>query len=377
MTNTVIENKPVSAQQLWFTGVEQVEVREQLLSAPGAAELLVEVECSAISAGTEMLVYRGQIPNDMALDASIAALRDQQQNQQQDQQQYPLQYGYASVGIIKAVGVNVDAALLGQRVFAFQPHASHFIATLAEIIPVPADIAAEDAVFLPNMETAVNLIQDGSPALGERVVVLGQGIVGLLLAHLLAQFPLAQLHGVDAIPLRRERALRLGLDAVSDPFSVADINALRQQLTGVASTIEASHGAANSGTKKNTGADLIYEVSGAPDALNLAIELSGFASRIVIGSWYGNKTAAIALGGNAHRNRLTITTSQVSSLAPELSGRWDKKRRFELSWQMLRNLRPSQLITHRAPLAEAPALYQRLHQAPAEILQAIFSYSHS
>jgi NADPH:quinone reductase-like Zn-dependent oxidoreductase len=117
MTDIVIEKLLVRAQQLWFTGVEQIEVREQILSAPGADELLVEVECSAISAGTEMLVYRGQIPNDMALDASIAAL--------QDQQQYPLQYGYASVGIIKTVGVNVDATLLGQRVFAFQPHASH------------------------------------------------------------------------------------------------------------------------------------------------------------------------------------------------------------------------------------------------------------
>jgi len=357
MMDTLIEQATVRAQQLWFTGVEHVEVREHVFAAPSADELLVEVECSAISAGTEMLVYRGQVPRDMALDANITALRDQQQNQQ-----YPLQYGYASVGIIKTVGVNVDAALLGQRVFAFQPHASHFITTLANVIPVPADIAAEDAVFLPNMETAVNLVQDGSPALGERIVVLGQGIVGLLLTHLLAQFPLTQLHALDTIPLRRERALQLGVNNVFDPFSVADISALKQQLTSA---------------ENNKGADLIYEVSGAPDALNLAIELSGFSSRIVIGSWYGNKTAAIALGGDAHRNRLKITTSQVSSLAPELSGRWDKSRRFALSWQMLRNQRPSQLITHRVPLSDAPVLYQRLHQSPAEILQAVFSYSHS
>ncbi|WP_331351688.1 zinc-binding alcohol dehydrogenase [Cellvibrio sp. UBA7671] len=354
MTNTLIKQHSVHAQQLWFTGVEQVAVREHILAALCADELLVEVECSAISAGTEMLVYRGQIPNDMALDATITAL--------QDQQQYPLQYGYASVGIVKTIGINVDAKWLGQRVFAFQPHVSHFITTPANLIPVPADIAAEDAVFLPNMETAVNLIQDGSPALGERVVVLGQGIVGLLLANLLAQFPLAQLHAVDAMPLRRERALQLGVNNVFDPFSSADTRALKQQLTVA---------------ENNKGADLIYEVSGAPDALNLAIGLSGFASRIVIGSWYGNKTAAIALGGEAHRNRLKITTSQVSSIAPELSGRWDKTRRFDLSWQMLRNLHPSQLITHRFPLSDAPALYQRLHQSPAEILQAIFSYSHS
>ncbi|MDR7090217.1 zinc-dependent alcohol dehydrogenase [Cellvibrio fibrivorans] len=354
MTNTLIKQHSVHAQQLWFTGVEQVEVRGHIFAAPRADELLVEVECSAISAGTEMLVYRGQIPNDMALDATITAL--------QDQQQYPLQYGYASVGIVKTIGTNVDTKWLGQRVFAFQPHSSHFIATPANLIPVPADIAAEDAVFLPNMETAVNLIQDGSPALGERVVVLGQGVVGLLATHLLTQFPLADLLCVDAIPLRRERALQLGVNKVFDPFSTADISALKQQLTAAENV---------------KGADLIYEVSGAPDALNLAIALSGFSSRIVIGSWYGNKAATIALGGDAHRNRLKITTSQVSSLAPELSGRWDKTRRFEMSWHMLRNLRPSQLITHRVPLSDAPALYQRLHQSPAEILQAIFSYSNA
>lgn len=350
MTDISSAATAAQAQQLWFTGVGQVAVREQPLAAPAAGELLVEVECSAISAGTEMLVYRGQIPNDMALDANIAAL--------QDQQTYPLQYGYASVGRVKLIGADVDASWLGQRVFAFQPHASHFIATPANVIPVPVDITAENAVFLPNMETAVNLVQDGNPALGERVVVLGQGIVGLLLANLLSQFPLAQLHGVDALPLRRARALQIGVNTVFDPFSAADISELKQQL--------------NRAT--NPGADLIYEVSGAPAALNLAIELSGFASRIVIGSWYGNKNSTVALGGNAHRNRLTITTSQVSSLAPELSGRWDKTRRFELTWQMLRRLQPQQLISHRVPLAEAGSLYAELDQQPENILQAVFVY---
>lgn len=350
MTDIAIASTAAQAQQLWFTGVGQVAVREQHLAAPAAGELLVEVECSAISAGTEMLVYRGQIPNDMALDANITAL--------QEQQAYPLQYGYASVGRVKLIGADIDASWLGQRVFAFQPHASHFIATPTNVIPVPADITAENAVFLPNMETAVNLIQDGNPALGERVVVLGQGIVGLLLANLLAQFPLVQLHGVDALPLRRARALQLGVKTVFDPFSAADISELKQQL--------------NSAT--NPGADLIYEVSGATAALNLAIDLSGFASRIVIGSWYGNKNSTVALGGNAHRNRLKITTSQVSSLAPELSGRWDKTRRFELTWQMLRRLQPQQLISHRVPLAEAGSLYAELDQQPENILQAVFVY---
>jgi 2-desacetyl-2-hydroxyethyl bacteriochlorophyllide A dehydrogenase len=345
------------AHQLWFTGINQVEIRKQLLITPNSGEVLVQVDCSAISAGTEMLVYRGQIPAQMSLDATFNTL--------QNQANYPLQYGYACVGRIKQVGSDVDASWLGKRVFAFQSHASHFITTPANVIPIPDDISSEDALFLANMETAVNLVQDANPALGERVVVLGQGIVGLLLVNLLARFPLAQLNAVDAIALRRQSALQLGAQRVFDPFSATDISELKQQLH-VASDI--------SNNTSITGADLVYEVSGAPEALNLAIELSGFASRIVIGSWYGNKTSAIALGGEAHRNRLRITTSQVSSIAPELSGRWDKSRRFVLTWAMIRALRPSQLITHRAELNDAQTLYQRLHQAPDEILQAIFHY---
>ena len=352
MTNMSDEKKNSCIEQLWFTGVEQVEVREQPVRRLHADELFIGVECSAISAGTEMLVYRGQIPREMPLDATIDTL--------QHQSQYPLQYGYASVGRVTHVGSKIAASWLGRRVFSFQPHASHFITRLDNLISVPDDICAEDAVFLPNMETAVNLVQDGKPALGERVVVLGQGIVGLLLSSVLAQFPLAQLHGVDAIRLRRERALQLGVSAGFDPFAVQDVQALQQQLNYGQTT---------------QGADLIYEVSGAPDALHLAIELSGFASRIVIGSWYGNKSAAIALGGDAHRNRLQISTSQVSSLAPELSGRWDKTRRFELCWRMLRKVQPSRLITHRAPLRDAPAVYQLLHQAPEQTLQAVFTYA--
>lgn len=341
----------VPVQQLWFTDTHKVEIRSAQLTSPGAGELLVAVDCSAVSAGTEMLVYRGQIPADMALDASLDSL--------QDRPAFPLQYGYASAGRVVSVGEGVDSVWLDKRVFSFQPHASQFIATPDSVIAIPDDITSEAAVFLPNMETAVNLIQDGKPALGERVVVVGQGIVGLLLSSVLTQFPLAQLNALDAITLRRERAAQLGVDQLFDPFSKADIIELKKQLFS---------------PDGNKGADLIYEVSGAPQALNLAIELSGFASRIVIGSWYGSKTAAVALGGDAHRNRLKITTSQVSSLAPELSGRWDKARRFELTWQMLRQLNPQQFITHRIAIADAQSLYQRLHESPEDILQAIFYY---
>ena len=334
----------VLAQQLWFTAPQQVEVREQQLSVPTAGEVLVQTLCSAISAGTELLVYRGQLPADISLDATLANL--------QQSTAYPLQYGYASVGRVVALGREVDASWRDALVFAFQPHASHFLTTPANLIRVPDGIEPEAALFLANMETAVNLVQDGQPAIGEKVVVLGQGIVGVLLLQLLQQFPLAQLAAVDALADRRQRALAIGANTVADPTAVAE---LQHALS-------------------NNGADLVYEVSGVPTALNLAITLSGYASRIVIGSWYGNKSAAIELGGAAHRNRLQLITSQVSTLAPALSGRWDKQRRFDVAWQMIRQLNPQQWITQRAALTDASTLYQQIHNGRADLLQAVFTY---
>jgi 2-desacetyl-2-hydroxyethyl bacteriochlorophyllide A dehydrogenase len=339
------------AQQLWFTHAYNVELRAQALLPLKPGEVLIQTELSAVSAGTELLVYRGQIPAHMALDANLESL--------QQHPTYPLQYGYASVGRVVQITAEVDASWLGKRVFAFQPHASHFIATPANLISVPDDISAKAAVFLANMETAVNLVQDGKPGIGEQVVVLGQGIVGLLLSSVLAQYPLSKLTAIEGIAKRRQCALELGVAQAINPAAATEINQFKQQLVAA----------------KATGADLIYEVSGTPEALNLAIELSGFTSRIVIGSWYGNKSAAIAFGGDAHRNQLKMITSQVSNIAPELTGRWDKARRFELTWELIRKLKPEQLISHSVALTYAADLYRDLDQNPGEILQVVFTYA--
>lgn len=346
----------MKARQLWFTEPYRVEIRAQPLPAPGRGQLSVKTICSAISAGTEMLVYRGQLPSDISLDASLESL--------QRQVAYPLPYGYACVGRVEQTGADVDCSWQDRQVFSFQPHASHFIATPDQLIALPDDIEPEDAVFLANMETAVNLVLDGNPALGERVVVLGQGIVGLLLSSLLAQFPLAELYALDRIAERRNRAKQLGAHQVFDPGSDSQLGALKRALR---LPVDLS-------VTPDSGADLIYEVSGVPEALNLAIESCGYAGRIVVGSWYGNKSAHVQLGGVAHRNRIKLISSQVSSIAPELSGRWDKARRFQAAWHMIRKVRPQQLISHRVPLDQAGSIYRLLDQAPEPVLQAIFSY---
>lgn len=343
--NGINDNESVQASQVWFPAPFAVEIRDTELTLQAPEQVLVRTRYSAISAGSELLVYRGQLPEAMALDSSLDSL--------QQHSNFPLQYGYACVGEVVKTGQGVDPALLGRQVFSFQPHASHFLARSDELIPIPDDISLLDAVFLPNMETAVNLVHDGRPLLGERVAVVGQGIVGLLSTAVLSRIHLAELVAVDTRPERLVLASKLGAAAGLSP----DEASRRQD------------------GRASAAMDLVFELSGQPEALNLAIGLCGFASRIVIGSWYGNKSTPVELGGEAHRNRLQILTSQVSTLAPEYSGRWDKQRRFELVWDMLRVLQPRELISHMEPLRNAESLYAQLDNAQPDLIQAVFDYS--
>ena len=183
----------VSAKDLFFIAPKQIEIRETILPPLKDDEVLVETICSAISAGTEMLVYRNQFPHLKETYDSISS-----------DLKYPLTYGYACVGKVQEIGNAVKEEWKDRLVFSFQPHTSHFIAKIENLLPIPASLSPETACFLPNMETAVNLIQDGAPILGERVLVLGQGVVGLLTASLLSEFPLERLVVVDNFELRRK-----------------------------------------------------------------------------------------------------------------------------------------------------------------------------
>ncbi len=342
----------MNARQLYFVKPQQVEIREQALPALQPGQVLVQNLYSGISAGTEMLVYRGQLPSDMALDESLAAYNQQKIG-------YPLQYGYACVGRIQEVGKGVDSSWLGRAVFSFQPHASHQICELDAVIPLPEGTDLKEAVFLANMETAVNLVQDANPRLGERSVVLGQGIVGLLVTSILAEFPLAGHYAVETDKARQLLALQAGAEAAFSPAIRGEIDSLKKQLK-----LNESCG----------GADIVFELSGSPSALNLAIELCAYSGRIVVGSWYGTKSAEINLGERFHRNRLSIVSSQVSSIAPELSGRWDKERRFSVAWDMINKCQPAQLISHCLPFDDAAQAYKLLDEGAQDATQIIFDY---
>jgi len=337
----------VKQKTLYFTAPRQVELREETLPAPGADDVLVETICSAISAGTEMLIYQGRFPRDLETDSVISTLRGGFK--------YPLAYGYACVGKVVDVGKQVNSEWLGRSVFAFQPHTSYFVSKPESLFAIPDSLHPENACFLPNMETAVNLVQDGAPIFGERVLVLGQGVIGLLTTSLLAEFPLEVLVTADYYELRRKASLNLKVSDALDPNSENfrhDLSAYSQRKF-----------------------DLTFELSGSPATLNDALALTAFSGRIVIGSWYGEKQAKIDLGGAFHRSRIKLISSQVSTIAPELSGRWDKARRFEVAWQALEKIEPEKWITHRFSIDHAEEAYRLLDENPQETIQILVTYS--
>jgi 2-desacetyl-2-hydroxyethyl bacteriochlorophyllide A dehydrogenase len=310
-----------------------------------AGKLLVRTLTSAISAGTELLAFRGQIPPGTALDETLGSLGG-------GTFAYPFRFGYASVGEVTAAGAGVAPGWLGRRIFAFEPHASAFVAAPAEVMMVPEGLASERAVLLAHMETAVNLVLDGAPLLGEQALVIGQGTVGLLVSALLSRFPLAGLTVCEPLPLRSAAARALG----ARPVAVTGGSEEAVQAVGP------------------RGADLVFELSGNPAALDLAIAAAGHEARIVIGSWYGQKRASVDLGGRFHRRRLRLVSSQVSHIAPALSARWDRTRRFEAAWNALAEIDTLPLISHRFPFGDAQAAYELIDRHPERVLQVLLDH---
>jgi 2-desacetyl-2-hydroxyethyl bacteriochlorophyllide A dehydrogenase len=337
---------------LYFQKPFTCAIREEPLPEAREDQLLVQTHYSAISAGTEMLVFQGHFPAQETVDATLPAYVGRRF-------EYPLAYGYSCVGKVIAAGPLAESGWIGERVFAFQPHQSHFVVPAAELIRVPPEVADEDAVFLAGMETAVNLVMDGRPVIGERVMLLGQGIIGLLTTALLGRFPLGTLVVVERWPLRRQAALDLGARAA---WAGDEPDWTREAASALVRAD--SHG----------GADLLFELSGQPAMLDTAIEWAGFGGRIVVGSWYGTKAAAIDLGGRFHRNRLRLTASQVSTIAPGFSSSWTHRRRLDLAWELIAQVRPSHLVTHRFGIEAAQKAFEQVAERPQDTLQVLLTY---
>lgn len=329
----------------------KVSVVERPLPPPGPEQVLIRTRYSAISAGTESLIFRGRFPDGMNQDSTIASL--------QGAFEYPFAYGYALVGDIVETGSSVDREWRGRSVFAFHPHQDYAVVALRDVVPIPSRIDPRAAVFLPNMESAANFVMDAAPLIGERVMVFGLGVVGLLTTALLASFPLSMLVTADPLRERRQRSIDFGAHDTIDPADDEQFAGLQRALF-----------APDPG-----GLDLAVELSGNAHALNQAIQLTGFDGRIVVGSWYGRGTQALELGTHFHRRRIELKSSQVSTLDPRHSGRWNRQRRLDAVWDAIARVSPQTLITHRFAVGDCQRAFELASRPGDSALQIVFEYS--
>ena len=322
------------ARALFFVRPGTVELRREALAAE-AGKILVRSRLMGISHGTELLAFRGELPAGLEADASLKSLAGRLE--------YPLKYGYINCGVMDAPG--------GQRVFAFYPHQDLFYADPGELVALPAGVSDEQAVFLPNLETALGIVHDAGVRLGECVLVVGLGVVGLLTSALLLRSGIGELIAVEPHAMRREAASRLGCRALSP-----EEPRLRERIAELTG---------------GRGPDAAINVSGAEAGLQLALDTLCFEGTLVEASWYGARRVNLELGAAFHRRRLHLVSSQVSHVASALGPRWDKRRRLELALGLLPVLDPSGYITHRFPLERAQEAFELIDRHPERVLQVV------
>jgi 2-desacetyl-2-hydroxyethyl bacteriochlorophyllide A dehydrogenase len=327
---------------LWIEKPGEVSLREEEIGDPSEGQVLVRGLFSALSHGTERLIYLGQVEQDLNLDISIPSLNGRLT--------FPVKYGYSNAGVIEEVGEGLDKRLEGRKVFSYQPHQSYFLARLEDVFLLDPDVHLEDASLFPSVETAFALLLDGTPHIGESVLVLGQGSIGLLLTKLLSRTE-ASIVSADLYPKRRELSKSSGALLTLDPSS----ESFREKC------LEFTEG---------RGFDLIFEVSGNPEALGLAFSVAAFEADIVVGSWYGKKP--VNLGTAFHRGRFRLRSSQVSTLPSQLAGRWTKERRSKAAWKLLEGMNLETLISHHLPLEKGVEAFKLLEDQTPELVQIVF-----
>lgn len=323
----------MACRELWFTGPGSVEVRSPEGHRPiSAGQVRVRALASGISQGTELLLYRGEGPTpfDPSLDAPGAPT-------------YPRRYGYAWVG--EVVESQSDAQPVGARVFALAPHGDEHCLDAAQVRALPSTLPAERAVLAANLETAVNIAWDAGVALGDDVVVIGGGVVGLLAGYAARKSGASRVRLLEPSARRRQAALALGFTEALSPAEAGGFSA-----------------------------DVVIEASGNPACLDQAITLLREEGVVLVASFYGQRVAPVALGTDFHRRRLSLRASQVSRLPPSHSVGWSFDRRFQLVSELLQDPALDALLDVPVPFAEAPATYARLARAPGEALQTVFSY---
>ena len=329
---------------VWFAGPQRVEIRQEPAASVGPDDVRVRSVVSGLSAGSELLVYRGDAPREMAPDLPTV----------RGDFGFPIKFAYANVGRVIEVGSRVAALAVDDLVFVHHPHQTEFVVPADFPIRLPEGLPADVGVFAANLETAVTVVLDAHPRLGEAVLVTGQGVVGLLVTMLLRRTGATPIVTADLHERRRAASAAAGADHVVDA-NVDLVDAVLELTDG-------------------RGVDVAIEVSGSPAALQACIDAAAFAGTVVVASWYGTRDVSLGLGGRFHRRRLRVVSSQVSTLDPALAPRWDRARRTALVAALLEELPLKELITHRFPLDQAAAAYELLDRRAGDCLQVVLDY---
>ncbi len=308
---------PRTARACWVVAPGHADIRAVGALTVGAGELLVRTLHSAVSRGTEALVFRGEVP--------VSEYARMRAPFQQGDFPGPVKYGYSSVGIVDAG----PADWLGRAVFCLFPHQTHYVVPIDAVHLLPDGLPPARAVLAANMETAVNALWDAAPRIGDRMAVVGGGVVGLLVAWLASGMPGCHVQLVDTNAQRQAVAAHLGLACV-----------LPEAATPAA--------------------DVVVHASGHPDGLATALRLAAFEATVVELSWYGTRAVAVPLGGAFHAQRLTLRSSQVGSIATAQRSRWSHRRRMALALSLLADPALDALVTDHAPFDALPSVLARL-----------------
>jgi len=287
-----------AATSWWTVGPGWGEFRSEPLSDPAEGEAAVRTLWTGISRGTESLIARGSVPTSE---------RERMRAPFQDGDfPFPVKYGYLNVGVVE----NGPSAMRGRTVFSLFPHQSRFVAPVDALVPVPAGVPARRAVLAGAVETAVNVLWDAAPAVGDRVVIVGAGMIGCSVARLAAGIPGSDVSVVDVDPSKRAVVEGLGARFVRAP--------------------DAGHGAVDP-----IRADVVIEASGNGAGLQFALRVAPTDGEVVVASWYGGRAVPLELGGDFHSRRLTIRSSQVGAVASSRRSRRTTRERLTLALALL------------------------------------------
>ena len=310
-----------TARALWTIAQGQCEIRTESLPKRNDNQALVRTHATGISRGTERLVLSGRVP-----ESQHAAMRCPLQA---GDFPFPVKYGYSAVGTVE----DGPDHLAGRRVFCLHPHQDRFLAPASMCIPIPDEVPDARAVLAANMETAVNVLWDARPLAGERALVIGAGVVGLLVAALLARIPGMEVAVCDVDPRRRATVEALGARFTAPEDAPA-------------------------------GRDLIVHASADPAGLRRALELCAFEARIVEASWFGNREATLPLGEAFHAKRISIVSTQVGAVSPAMRGRRTHADRMALALSLLADPRLDALVGPATRFEDLPAALPGLLNPP-------------